>query len=199
MIKNTKIIVGVIILIAIVLIGAVLYFVVFQGQEDDEEQGQEDAGPFAGLEYVNTEEGFGFNPPHSEGWKEGPNHDYDQAIYVIYPETGEFAVLQIFFSIYSTDTPFEETIDDNLDYYSNSPLNNETLLSHGNITLNGMGAYYFLIFEENNGIKSKLIFVENNERVFTIEYWASPYAFDNYESEVNESLNTLVIGSESRE
>lgn len=197
--QDTKIIVGVVILIAIVLVGAVLYFVVFQGQEDDEEQEHEDAGPFAGLEYVNTEEGFGFNPPQSEGWKEGPNHDYDQAIYVIYPETDEFAVLQIFFSIYSPDFPFEETIADNLDYYSNSPLNNETLLSHGNITLNGMRAYYFLILEDDKGIKSNLIFVENNERVFMIQYWASPYAFDTYESEVNESLNTLVIGSESRD
>lgn len=187
--KKTKILSAVVV-VAVLVISGVLFFVVFQEKNSD---------PLSNLGYSNREEGFGFNPP--AGWKlSGEMAGVVYFNYTINGNTSENLGLTVY-------NHAGASYKQNLSYYvnqtlielANSTLENNSLISHNERTVNGMNAYEFVfthdyhINQTKYEVKIKYVYVEKNGRLFGIEYSGRPDLYDEYEPIAEQSINTLVI------
>jgi hypothetical protein len=189
--KKTKIIL-VVFFVVILVVSCAMLFVFLQGTKSD---------PLNNLKYVNREFEFGFNPP--DGWNLGL--ETGGGVYFNYT-TNEDNSEPLWLIVWaSTPVGYKETlnsyVNQTLELLANSTLENFSLISNNERTVNGMNAYEFVstynYYDNQTKIKYerkvKLVYVEKNGRIFNIQYAGRPDLYDEYESVVEQSINSLTI------
>jgi len=187
--KKTEIILASII-VTVILVGIIVYYTLFQKQQDN---------PLSSLEYVNAGEGWGINPP--EGWtrKQYSLQDGIEGDVTFEPlNTSGNVKLGIFYQTTFENDTLNRFVEQELYFCSErertSGSENYSLISHNERTVNNMNAYEFvehIIFDGD--WKSKTIFVENYNRIFMIQFIAKSELYFIYEPFVEDSLDTFVI------
>lgn len=186
--KKQLIIVGIIVVIVLV---AVLFIVIPDVQKNF---------TLSSLKYFDYENGWGFNPP--DNWQ------IDDTYYLflspsVEDNMSDKVLLGISMDTTSSDINEigqKQLEEFNKDFWSNKTAN-FSLISHGKKLINNMDSYEVVYsFEpiyENNTIgeelKIKTIVVLKGNKALHIVYQSLSIYYDKYESDIDQSLSSLII------
>ena len=152
------------------------------------------------LNYVDYDNGWGFNPP--EDWQTD-NASNGVFLWPIEESMSDKVLLKILIGTTSSD--INEIGQKQLDEFENdfwvNSTENFSIISHGKKTINDIDSYevvysYEPIYENGTiGPETKIktnMLIKNNKAIqFTYQSLTSYYG--KYESDINQSLNTLII------
>lgn len=167
----------------------------FAGCLDENETGNNDTDPLEGLEYQNTEYGFGLNPP--KNWTLDEDDSYG-VVRFYGPIIDEYQLnIGITEPADLGGEDFETAVESLKQYYE-TIFPNYTLLNMNPTTINSMNAYeivhtYNITDVVELKIKQKQVLIEKDSMVYTITFSASVDSYQTYISIVDESINSFKI------
>lgn len=176
--KKLKLIVTAL-LIIVILISCILIYTLYISKSDDK---------LVNTPYTNTEYGWSINYPVGWDISEGSIGDAD-----FIDKSLDDILLNI-----RVEPLQPTTLDEEIDLKKitlENASNGYYEISQRNRVINNMDSYEFIYrYEEQSGwIKTKLILIEKDSRVFEIKYNAGINSYDKYESLAEKCINTFKI------
>ena len=163
--------------------------------------------PLKDLKYVNSQIGFGFNPP--ENWT--LDHEYEGSVYYHYYDGdigGIFLIereVQIGVSAvsltkvnYTAQSYYEGVLQNEI---LNDPIN-ITIISNGERMVNDINAYeivyiinnyYDLPYNKTENQQVKLIFLESNNKIVLVDYRTIESLYDEYNPIIEQCIKSIVV------
>jgi hypothetical protein len=163
--------------------------------------------PLKNLKYVNSQFGFGFNPP--KNWT--LEHEYEGSVYYHYYDGdigGKFSIdreVQIGISVvllpkvnYTAQSYYEGVLQNEI---QNDP-NNITLISYGERMVNGIKAYEIIYvinnyynspYNKTENQQAKLIFLESKNKIVSIDYRTIEFLYDEYNPIVEQCIKSIIV------
>jgi hypothetical protein len=149
--------------------------------------------PLSGLDYQNSQHGFGLNYP--DGWTVDENDQFGPVRFIgpiIDSMTVNYGVSDP--ATMEAGESLESLVIYLVEFYP-TYFTNFVEISNNSRTINGMNAYD-LIYTATQGefdIKQMQVFIEKNSKTFTISFTASINSYDDYITLFEESMSSFTI------
>lgn len=149
------------------------------------------------LDYINVDDGYGFNLP--DGWtiERDPYGSYDGVtVYrdIFYLENYSSSNLSVYMGVSSFDGQnFSSMINDRIEDFSDSPYYENLSMSHGGITINEMNTYKIVYTYVGSNASIEELFIEKDERFLSINIYGETDLFNSHVSDIEQSLNSSLV------